>query len=370
MPEHKIPYLNLHHVNSKLLGPFQELTAQVFQNSNYINGPFCAGFERNFAAYSGTAYCSGVSNGLDALVLSLKALGIGVGDEVIVPAHTYIATWLAVTHVGATIVPVDCELDTYTIDTSLIEEKITANTKCIIAVHLYGQACDMGAIMVIAQRHNLYVVEDNAQAHGAEFKGQKTGSFGHINGTSFYPTKNLGALGDAGAITTNDAALYNKVQHLKNYGAKVKNEHAIIGANNRLDELQAAFLNLKLPLLTAWNDERIGLANQYNSMLSGIEGVILPATNPLCKHVYHIYIIRVDNRDALQQHLAAKGIETLMHYPTPVYRQQAYAHVNIERGTYPNADTVAETCLSLPLYPGLSTADVEYIAGVIKEFTA
>jgi dTDP-4-amino-4,6-dideoxygalactose transaminase len=368
MSEYIIPYLNLQNVNNPLLAPFQGLTAQVFQNSNYINGSFCAEFEKNYAAFSGTTYCSGVSNGLDALVLSLKALGIGPGDEVIVPAHTYIATWLAVTHVGATVVPVDCELDTYTIDTALIEDKINGQTKCIIPVHLYGQACNMQAIMDIVQRYNLYVVEDNAQAHGAEYNGQKTGSFGHINATSFYPTKNLGALGDAGAITTNDAALYHKVQYLKNYGAKVKNEHNFIGGNNRLDELQAALLNIKLQLLNSWNDERISIAKQYNSILGSLPGIKLPTTNPLCKHVYHIYTIRVDNRAELQQYLTDKGIETLVHYPTPVYRQNAYAHLGINEGVYSNADAVANTCLSLPLYPGLSTGDIEYIGRAIKDF--
>lgn len=368
MPPYKIPYLNLQYVNGPLLSAFQGLTAQVFQNSNYINGAFCTGFEKNYAGYTGTTYCSGVSNGLDALILSLKALGISTGDEVIVPAHTYIATWLAVTHVGATIVPVDCELDTYTIDVNRIEEKITAHTKCIIPVHLYGQACNMQAIMDIAQRHGLYVVEDNAQAQGAEFNGQKTGSFGHINATSFYPTKNLGALGDAGAVTTNSVALYDKVLALKNYGATIKNEHTIIGGNNRLDELQAAFLDIKLQLLDKWNIERINIALHYNNLLGGLPGVVLPVTNPSCKHVYHIYNIRVHNRNQLQEYLANKGVETLVHYPKAVYRQNAYAHLGIKPGAYPNADSVANTCISLPLYPGLPVADIEFVSSAIKEF--
>jgi dTDP-4-amino-4,6-dideoxygalactose transaminase len=368
MPQYKIPYLNLQHVNSPLLAAYQTAVAQVFQNSNYINGVYCADFEKAYAAYTGTAYCSGVSNGLDALILSLKALGIEVGDEVIVPAHTYIATWLAVTHVGATIVPVDCDLSTYNIDANLIEEKITPRTKCIIPVHLYGQPCNMEAIMAIANKHNLYVVEDNAQAHGATFNKQKTGSFGHINATSFYPGKNLGALGDAGAITTNSAELYDKVTHLKNYGSAIKYQHTMLGGNNRLDELQAAFLNLKLPLLDGYNAERNRLAAAYNSGLAGVGDIVLPQTATGATHVYHIYIIRTNHRNELQQYLAAKGVETLIHYPTAVYNQPAYAYLGIDKGAYPNAAIVADTCLSLPVYPGLSDGDMEYIINIIKGF--
>lgn len=368
MTQYKIPYLNLQYVNSPLQAAYQTAIVKVFQNSNYINGVYCADFEKAYADYTGTAYCSGLSNGLDALILSLKTLGVGVGDEVIVPAHTYIATWLAVTHVGATIVPVDCDPATYNIDTTLIEEKITPRTKCIIPVHLYGQPCNMDAIMAIANKHNLYVAEDNAQAHGATFKEQKTGSFGHINATSFYPGKNLGAIGDAGAITTNSADLYDKVTRLKNYGSSVKYQHTMLGGNNRLDELQAAFLNLKLPLLDGYNVERNRLAAIYNTQLAGVGDIVLPHTTLGATHVYHIYIIRSGRRNQLQEYLAANGVETLIHYPTAAYNQAAYAHLGIGEDTYPNAALVADTCLSLPVYPGLSDGDMEYIINIIKGF--
>ena len=368
MPQRKIPYLNLDTINGPLLASFQELTAEVFKNSNYINGVFCKQFEQAYAAYSGTGFCSGVSNGLDALILSLTALGIGPGDEVIVPAHTYIATWLAVTHTGATIVPVDCDLLTYNIDVNLIEDKITSRTKVIIPVHLYGLPCDMGAIMAIAAKHNLFVLEDNAQAQGATVNNQKTGSFGNINATSFYPGKNLGAIGDAGAVTSNSQELYYRVVELKNYGSTIKYQHNRIGYNNRLDELQAAFLSLKLPLLDSYNYQRRAIASAYNSLLAGIGGLVLPTEPAGTKHVYHIYSIRTNMRDALQQYLQNNGIQTLVHYPIPPYIQKAYLGMGIAAGAYPNADEVAKTCLSLPIYPGLSDEDVDYVASVIKTF--
>lgn len=368
MPQHKIPYLNLDTVNGPLLASFQELTAQIFQNSNYINGAFCKQFEQAYAAYSGTGFCTGVSNGLDALILSLTALGIGPGDEVIVPANTYIATWLAVTHSGATIIPVDCDLLTYNIDVNLIEANITSRTKAIIPVHLYGLPCDMAAIMHIAAKHNLFVVEDNAQAQGAKVNNQKTGTFGHINATSFYPGKNLGAIGDAGAVTTNNPELYNRVVELKNYGSAIKYQHNRIGYNNRLDELQAAFLSLKLSALDSYNSRRRAIALAYSSLLAGITGLVLPKVPLDSEHIYHIYSIRTNKRDELKQHLLNQGVETLIHYPTPPYMQKAYLGMGIAEGAYPNADEVAKTCLSLPIYPGLSDGDIEFIASAIITF--
>lgn len=364
----RVPFLQLQPMNEPLRAGFGALLNQVLTNSQYINGSYCKAFEESYAAFTGVQYCTGVSNGLDALTLSLKALGIGVGDEVIVPAHTYIATWLAVTHVGATLVPVDCDRATYTLNPAIIEEKITPRTKCILPVHLYGQPCAMDVIMAIAQKHNLYVVEDNAQAQGATYNGQQTGAFGTINATSFYPGKNLGALGDAGAITTNSAELYNKVCSLKNYGATVKYQHVDLGYNNRLDELQAAFLGAKLPHLNNWNEERRTIAALYSKGLAGIEGIITPAEMPGSVPVFHQYVIRTPQRNTLQQHLAANGVETLIHYPVLPYLQSCYAHLGIPQGSFAVAEEVAATCLSLPIYPGLEVNDIEYVIAVINSF--
>lgn len=328
----------------------------------YILGNSVTQFEAEYAHWNGTSFCIGVANGLDALHLALRALQIGPGDEVIVPSNTYIATWLAVSQVGARIVPVEPDIHTYNLDPGLLEAAIGPATKAILPVHLYGQACDMTAIMRIAGKHGLYVVEDNAQAHGAVHAGKMTGSFGHLNATSFYPTKNLGALGDAGAVTTDDPALAEQIRLLRNYGSSQKYYNEVPGYNSRLDELQAALLSVKLPFLEKWTAQRRQIAEWYHAHLSDIEGIILPHVSDPTAHVWHQYVIRTDRRDELAAGLAAAGIGTMIHYPLPPHLQQAYRELGYQRGDFPLAETIADTCLSLPMYPGLTEEEVTRIA--------
>lgn len=325
-------------------------------------------FEKQYASFNKVNYCVGVSNGLDALHLSLKTLEIGEGDEVIVPSNTYIASLLAVSYVGATPVLVEPDKQTYNIDPQKIEIAITSKTKAIMPVHLYGQACQMEAIMEIAKKHNLKVIEDNAQSQGALFNGKPTGSWGDINGTSFYPGKNLGALGDAGGVTTNDEALMIKASMLRNYGSNKKYHNEVVGFNMRLDECQAAFLNVKLKYLAEWTQQRQTIAQWYFEALEGIEEIILPKTALGATHVYHLFVIRALNRDQLQTHLNENGIGTLIHYPIPPHLQKAYQHLGFKKGDFPIAEEIANTCLSLPIWPGMTKEIVDNIAGVIRKF--
>jgi dTDP-4-amino-4,6-dideoxygalactose transaminase len=340
---------------------------EVYNSNWFILGKKLEAFEQAYAAYTGTNYAVGVSNGLDALILALRVLGVGPGDEAIVPSNTYIATVLAVTHVGATPVLVEPRIDTYNIDPSRIPSAITKRTKAIIPVHLYGQACEMDAIMDIAHAHNLYVVEDNAQAHGATFKGKRTGSWGHLNATSFYPGKNLGALGDAGAVTTDDPILAEKVRSYRNYGSKVKYHNEVVGYNNRLDELQAAFLLVKLKHIEAWTHQRQQIASWYDAALNGAHNITMPITHPDASHSYHLYVIRTQQRDALQKNLADNGIGTLIHYPIPPHLQEAYKHLGYKEGDFPIAEELAKTMVSLPLWPGLSKQLVLNMCMVLKD---
>lgn len=342
--------------------------SDVYDSHWYVLGRQVSDFEKAYSAYNKVEHCVGVSNGLDALHLSLKALGVGEGDEVIVPSNTYIASVLAVSYVGATPVFVEPDVRSYNIDPGKIEAAVTPRTKAILPVHLYGQACDMGSITAVAARKGLFVVEDNAQAHGAAFKGKLTGSWGHINGTSFYPGKNLGALGDAGAVTTNDAELALKVSVLRNYGSQKKYYNEVIGHNMRLDELQAAFLSVKLKYLDKWTAARQQIARLYNERLTGIPGLILPSVAPGASHVYHLYVIRTSRRDALQEHLQKKGIGTLIHYPVPPHLQQAYAWMQLKEGDFPIAEEIARTALSLPMWPGMEEREVGEVASAIIDF--
>jgi len=341
---------------------------QVYNSNWFIMGNQLSAFEKEYATFNDVNYAIGVSNGLDALFLSLKALGVKAGDEVIVPSNTYIATALAVSYVGATPVFVEPNPKTYNIDPELIEQAITSKTKAIMPVHLYGQACEMDKIINIATKYNLAVIEDNAQSHGAAFQGKCTGSWGDANGTSFYPGKNLGALGDGGAITTNNDDLNHKIKVLRNYGSAVKYKHDIIGHNMRLDELQAAFLSVKLKSLKSWTIQRQEIAKKYSDELSNIEGLILPYTHSEATHVYHLYVVRTDKRDALQKFLEEKGISTMVHYPIPPHLQQAYSFLGKTEGTFPIAENLAKTSLSLPIWPGLKDSEVNYIIEIIKEF--
>ncbi|HQQ93621.1 MAG TPA: DegT/DnrJ/EryC1/StrS family aminotransferase [Bacteroidia bacterium] len=363
-----IPFLSFHGMHDPLKAELSKAFEDVYDSHWYIMGKALKQFEENYARYSKTSFCAGVANGLDALILSLKCLNIGPGDEVIVPSNTYIASWLAVSYVGAKPVPVEPVESTFNIDPALIESAITNRTKAIMPVHLYGQSCEMDRIMEIARKHKLYVVEDNAQSQGARCNNKPTGSFGDINGTSFYPGKNLGALGDAGAITTNSEELYHKATVIRNYGSQKKYYNEVKGVNSRLDELQAAILDVKLKYLNEWNAERVETAAKYNQLLSGVGDIVLPMLSPGCTHVYHLYVIRTSKRDALQEHLNAAGVGTLIHYPVPPHLQEAYRELNYKKGQFPLAEKMASTCLSLPLYPGLKNESIEAVAGSIRKF--
>jgi dTDP-4-amino-4,6-dideoxygalactose transaminase len=364
-----IPFYSLQPLHAALRADMLAAMTRVYDANSYVLGPEVAGFEQEYSAFNRTAHTIGVGNGLEALTLALRALGIGPGDEVLVPSNTYIATWLAVSHVGATPVPVEPDIATSNLDPQRLAAALTPRTRAIVPVHLYGQPCRMPEILAFARQHQLVVVEDNAQAQGASFDGQLTGSFGHANATSFYPTKNLGALGDAGAITTNDEAVAQHLLRLRNYGAPYKNHHEVPGYNSRLDELQAALLRVKLRHLATATQQRRQLAAWYYTHLAGIAGLRLPAVAAGALPVWHLYVVHSDRRDALQQYLADRGIATLVHYPVAPHRQPAYGELAGCAGyQLPIADRLAATCLSLPLWPGMTENQVATVAAAIRQF--
>ena len=363
----KVPFVSFVPMENELNQELRSAFERVYKRSWYIEGIEDVTFEKAFAQYCDVNYCVGTGNGLDALMLALKALDIKDGDEVIVPSNTYIATALAVTYVGATPVFVEPDIRTFNIDPTLIEEKITSRTRAIMPVHLYGQPCDMTPIMDIAQKYNLYIVEDCAQAHGAIYKGKKIGSFGNAAGFSFYPGKNLGALGDAGATVSNDKQIIEKVRALGNYGSDYKYHHIYKGNNSRLDELQAAFLSAKLPHLERMNEERRRIAQIY---LDGItnENVILPHVIEDVVPVWHIFGIRCNRRDELEAYLKDKEIGTNKHYPIPIHLQKSYEDMGINEGELPIAEEISRTQLSLPMYYGMSTEQAQYVVDSINSF--
>jgi dTDP-4-amino-4,6-dideoxygalactose transaminase len=364
----KIPFLSFDATNARIRSEMVNAFEKVFDSKWYILGNYVQQFEKEYAAFNKVNHCIGVSNGLDALFLSLKSLGIGTGDEVIVPSNTYIASWLAVSYTGATPVPVEPDEQSMNINPALIEAAITKHTKAIMPVHLYGQCCVMDDIMKIASKHNLYVVEDNAQAQGSTYNGKLAGSFGIINATSFYPGKNLGAIGDAGAITIDDISLAEQVRMKRNYGSQKKYYHEVIGYNMRLDELQAGLLSVKLKYLYDWTIERQQIAAWYDEALKGTGDLILPSIAAGATHVYHLYVIRSGKRNELQEHLNKNEIGTLIHYPVPSHLQQAYADMNYVKGDFPLAEKMADTVLSLPLWPGMQQQQVAQVADCIKKF--
>jgi len=363
-----VPFLSLSAIHQPLKAALLRAMERCIDDSNFILGKEVIEFERKFAILSQTRYAIGVSNGLDALVLCLKALNIGSGDEVIVPAHTYIASWLAVSAIGAIPIPIDARPDTYNINEGLIEAAINARTKAIMPVHLYGQPCAMDTIMAISVKYQIPVIEDNAQAQGASYHNQMAGSFGLVNATSFYPGKNLGALGDAGAVTTNDENLAKRIKLLRNYGSEQKYYHSELGLNARLDEIQAAVLNIKINYLSEWNEARRAVARQYCEGLKDVTGLILPIETSDTHCVYHQYLVRCDNRDALQRHLTDCSIGTIIHYPIPPHLQTAYQYLGYKRGDFPVAETIAATCLSLPIYPGLTSSQIDYVVDSFHQF--
>ena len=363
----KVPFVSFKPLEKELNDQLRGAFERVFENSWYIEGNEDKAFEEAFAAYCRSKYCVGVGNGLDALMLALKALEIGAGDEVIVPSNTYIATALAVTYVGAKPVFVEPDIRTYNIDPAKIEEKITEKTRAIMPVHLYGQACDMDPIMAIAKKHGLYVIEDCAQAHGATYKGQIIGSFGDAAGFSFYPGKNLGALGDAGATVTNNETLATKIRALGNYGSDYKYHHIYKGCNSRLDELQAAFLAAKLPYMDKVNEDRRATAQKY---LEGITNprIILPYVMPECVPVWHLFAVRCEKRDQLAAYLAERGIGTNKHYPIPMHLQECYRDLGIAEGQLPIAEEISATELSLPMYYGMTDREIQYVIDCVNDF--
>lgn len=363
----KIPFVSFRPMEEELNSDLRDAFERVFESSWYIEGKENKNFENKFSEYCGTDYCVGVGNGLDALMLSLKALGIGSGDEVIVPSNTYIATALAVTYVGAIPVFVEPNINTFNIDPKLLVQAINEKTKAIMPVHLYGQACDMDPIMEVANHYNLRVVEDCAQAHGATYKGRKVGTFGDAAGFSFYPGKNLGALGDAGAMVTNNEKVANKVRALGNYGSDYKYHHIYQGNNSRLDELQAAFLTAKLPHLDKMNNERRRIAGRYLSEISN-PSVILPTVPDYSTPVWHVFAIRCNNRDKLEQHLNSLGVTTNKHYPIPMHLQECYASMGFKEGDLPIAEMISNTELSIPMYYGMTEEEVSYVIETINNY--
>ncbi|GAB4422267.1 MAG: DegT/DnrJ/EryC1/StrS family aminotransferase [Anaerolineales bacterium] len=370
MSKKNIPFLDLRSPYHELREELDSACRRVMESGWYILGEEVEAFEHAFAIYVDAKYCVGVGNGLEALQLVLMGYDIGAGDEVIVPANTYIASWLAISYTGATPVPVEPDPKTYNIDPRRIEQAITKNTKAIMPVHLYGQAAEMEEIVTLAQKYNLKVVEDAAQAQGAKYKDKRTGNWGDAAGFSFYPGKNLGALGDAGGVTTNDDALADKVRALRNYGSRKKYYNDYKGHNSRLDPLQAAFLRVKLAHLDEWNARRARIAEYYLGHLNGTPDLTLPQVADDATHVWHLFVIRHPQRDALQTYLAQNGIGTLIHYPVPPHLSKAYADAGFKAGDFPVTEEIASTALSIPIGPHLSLDDAEYVAEKIKEFCA
>jgi dTDP-4-amino-4,6-dideoxygalactose transaminase len=359
-----VPFLELKPTYLELKEEFDAAYHRVMESGWYLLGREVEEFEAEFAAYCEAKHCVAVGNGLDALHLILRACGIGPGDEVIVPANTFIATWLAVSYAGAIPVPVEPDAQTHNLDPGRLENAVTRKTKAIMPVHLYGQPADMDPIQRVASKHGLKVIEDNAQAQGARYKGRRTGSLGDAAGNSFYPGKNLGAFTDAGAVTTNDAGLADQVRVLRNYGSRKKYYYECKGFNSRLDELQAAFLRVKLRHLDEWNGRRRLIAARYLSDLHGADSLALPSVPEWADPVWHLYVVQHPRRDSLQQALSQVGIGTLIHYPVPPHLSGAYAEGKWRRGDFPIAERLADTVLSLPIGPHLAE---DQVRAVIKE---
>jgi dTDP-4-amino-4,6-dideoxygalactose transaminase len=362
----RIPLVNLKAQYASIKSEIDGAIQRVVHNTNFILGTEVTEFEQAFARYVGAQGAVGVASGTSALFLALLACGVGPGAEVITTPFTFIATAEAISHVGAKPVFGDIHPQTYNLDPAQIARVITPRTKAILVVHLYGQPAQMEEILDIAQRHNLWVIEDAAQAHGAEFQGQRCGSIGSLACFSFYPGKNLGAYGDAGAVTGNDASLLAKVRKLRDHGRVTKYEHDELGFGERMDALQAAILSAKLPYLDAWTEARQAHAGLYNKMLADCD-IVLPYESPVVRHVYHLYVIRTPQRDALLARLQARGIDAGIHYPVPLHRQPAYVKQGYGAVSLPIAEQVASEVVSLPMYPELSYEQIVYVAQVVKE---
>jgi dTDP-4-amino-4,6-dideoxygalactose transaminase len=363
-----IPFLSLSPQHDLIRQEIDAGFGKVIDGGRFVLGEEVALFEKEYALYSDMKHCVSVANGLDALHISLVALGIGFGDEVIVPALTCAPTWMAVSKTGALPVPVDADHLSFNIDVKKIQDAITSRTKAIIPVHLYGRPANVPAIVDIASSKNIFVIEDNAQAQGAMVGARKTGSFGIINATSFYPTKNLGALGDGGAITTNDPVLAKKAARLRNYGSSERFLNEVIGINSRLDELQACVLRIKLRHLDRWNAERRMLAAAYRRALKDVGDLKIPEDDAQTKNVYHLFVICSQHRDKLRSHLQRAGIGTDIHYPVAPHLQKAYSSLGFTKGSFPVSEKICDTVLSLPLWPGMKEQQVEHVGHLIQKF--
>jgi dTDP-4-amino-4,6-dideoxygalactose transaminase len=363
-----IPFLDLTLPLKDIQHEIDDAYRRVIKSGHFIMGTELSRFENEFAAFTGSKYCIGVANGLEALHLILRAKGIGPGDEVIVPSFTFIATWLAVTHVGAIPVPVDIRSSTYNIDPTLVERKITKNTKAVMPVHLFGQPAEMDDLSVICEKNGLMLIEDAAQAHGATIHGRSVGRLGAAAGFSFYPGKNLGAFGDGGAITTDDPELCNKIKLLRNYGSEEKYQHLEQGLNSRLDEIQAAWLRVKLKHLPRWNERRSQQADIYLTNIDK-DKVVLPETLTGLGHAWHLFVVRVKNRNFLQAALQKEGIGSLVHYPVSPHLQPAYAPMGFSKGVFPVAEEVQEEVLSLPIGPHLQDDQVKIVCNAINRLS-
>jgi len=362
----KVPFLDLRDAYLELAPELEAVFLRVMDSGWYMLGPEVEAFEREFAAYCGARFCVGVGNGLDALHLILRAWGIGPGDEVIVPANTYIATWLAVSYSGARPVPVEPDPRTYNLDPQRLETAISMRTRAILPVHLYGLPADMDPIRAVARQHGLKVIEDAAQAHGARYRGRRPGALGDAAAFSFYPTKNLGAFGDGGAVVTDDPELAGRIAALRNYGSRRKHENEIKGYNSRLDELHAALLRVRLRHLDEWTERRRARARLYLSLLSGLP-LTLPHEPTWAEHAWHLFVIRTTQREALQSLLNARGVGTLIHYPIPPHLQPAYEELGLRAGALPVTEAIHREVLSLPIGPHLSEQQVRYAAAAVAE---
>ncbi|GMV31759.1 MAG: aminotransferase [Rhodanobacteraceae bacterium] len=366
MSTNPVPFLDLKAAYLELKPEIDAAIARVLESGWYILGEEVEAFETEFAGYCGSQHCIGVANGLDALHLALRALDVGPGDEVIVPSNTYIATWLAVSQAGATPVPVEPDPLTHNLDPSRVAAAITPRTRVLMPVHLYGQPVDLDPVLALAHQHGLRVVEDAAQAHGARYRGNRLGAHGDLVAWSFYPGKNLGALGDAGALTTNDAGLAERLRALRNYGSRVKYVNDEAGWNSRLDPLQAAVLRVKLRHLDAWNARRAALAVAYDEVLADLS-LIRPRVPDWADPAWHLYVVQVERRDDVQRELASRGIGSLIHYPVPPHRQQAYAKAGLPQGSLPIAERLAGSVLSLPMGPQLDLHAPRVVAAALRD---
>lgn len=363
----KVPFLDLKKQYAQIKDEVLKVTEEVFESNAFSGGPYVEAFEQNFAEYCGTQYAMGVNNGTTALQLAMLALGVGPGDEVIVPANTFIATAWGASHVGATPVFVDCDPNSWEIDPAKIEERITERTKVIAGVHLYGQPFDVMAVKAIADKHGLFMIEDAAQAHGARYNGVRVGGFGEMACFSFYPGKNLGAYGEAGGMTTNNDTYYKRVQSLRNHGCQVRYYHDEVGYNMRMDGLQGAILDIKLRYLDSWNGRRQEIARIYQQGITH-SGVTLQQQPAFAESVYHLFVVTVDDRDDFQRYLNANNVFPGLHYPVPCHLQKAYAHLNYQKGDFPHSEYLADHCLSLPMFAELSDEEVQYVIDVINRY--